>query len=163
MRLVQDGNRNLKMDAQINQLIKSITVIYRTLLYLLIGLSGLAAVLVFLYGSILIFGPEVDYYWLTSCILLSISLIPFGFYLFSIKAKTARETEDLGRKLLLFRQALRLKFILFSIAGVVNLTYYVLSGNQQGLLFILMVIIVLLISKPTQSQFENEFFQQLPD
>ena len=90
-------------------------------------------------------------------------MIPGGFYFFSRKAQEAKSTENMQKKIALFQIALKLKLSLFAITAMINVLYYALSANQQALLMILMVLIVLLISKPTQTQFENEFFQQLPD
>lgn len=143
--------------------LRKATRFYHLILYSTIGLTAIIALLHYLSGAILIFSPEMDYYWLTSCVLVSIGLIPSAFYFYSRKAQQAKSEVEIQKKIALFQQALRVKFSLFAIAALVNLLYFALSANQQGLLFILMVLIVLLISKPTQTQFENEFFQQLPD
>ncbi|MCF8295056.1 MAG: hypothetical protein K9I34_03240 [Bacteroidales bacterium] len=126
----------------------------------LIGLAVffvLAGLQIMLDAPALAMGRKSEYYFSTLVIIATLILIPSGYYFAGLQARKSKLSVDEDMKLSLFERASLMKLIFFALTGMINILFYLLVGNHQTLLFIIIVFIVYLMSKPSKAQFENEF------
>jgi hypothetical protein len=137
---------------------------FRTLNVLFVALiAGLGMFLALTYWMIgkgdfpIMNDPETNYILSTIGILVAIVAIPLAFYLFRQRGENSKRYSDRSDKKEIYRSAIITKLALMEMAGLTNVVMYMISGEKQGLLLSIMIIIVMLISKPGESQFMNDF------
>jgi len=103
------------------------------------------------------FGRKSLSYFSTLDIIATLILIPGAYYYHGYQAKLAKAQENPESKFKLFEMASWIKLGVIVAAGLLNEMFYLIAGNFQTILFIIIVFIVLTLSKPSKTQYENEF------
>ncbi len=101
--------------------------------------------------------PKKAYLYSTLAILFTIIPVPSVFYFFSNRAKQSRMREDFASKIEIFTHVSRLRLVIFFLITIYHLNFYLITGDQSSQMFVLILIILFLMSKPTASQFNNDF------
>lgn len=117
--------------------------------------SGLLKVLID--APLMAFGRKSLSYFSTLDIIATLILIPGAYYYYGYQAKLAKADVNPEKKFQLFEMASWIKLGVIVAATLLNCMFYLIAGNFQTILFVIICFIVLLLSKPSKSQYENEF------
>jgi len=90
-------------------------------------------------------------------IMVAIATIPLGYYLYSQKTRNPAGYPSFNDKLKIYRRYTLIRFGLFDTAGFCSLVTYFLTGSQQPMYLLLIIIILFLINKPTVEKFTEDF------
>lgn len=85
-----------------------------------------------------------------------ILLIPSGYFLYNNSCKKGTSESSYYQKFITYRTSTIMKFMMFGIAGFSLTIVYILTKNVQILYMFSIVLIILLISKPSVSQFKKD-------
>ncbi len=100
--------------------------------------------------------PEAKYVFTYLAPLLTIGAIPAGYFLYSRQCKNGANLESIEQKFNTFRTASIIKYALFEFAGMINLLAYMFTYSQQFIFLFLIVIVIFLINKPSESRFNSD-------
>lgn len=83
-------------------------------------------------------------------------LIPAGYFIYNTLMKKAHHLTDEAEKWTIYRTAVIARLAVFEGAAFFSLVTYMLSSNQQNLLFFAIVLIVFFINKPSEARFAED-------
>ncbi len=89
-------------------------------------------------------------------IIILFGLIPLAYYISKKMVEKIPRDLNLDEKLLKFRQAFIIKLALIEFACLLNITFYILSGNIYILYQVIIIIIALLLSSPNKTAIKLE-------
>ncbi len=140
-----------------NNFFKSLNLIHIAMLVGLVVFFGFAYLLIETGDFPSDIAPETQYMLSTSGILIAIAAIPLAFYIFSLRAKRARQTANPAEKLEIYKSAVILKLALIELAGFTNSILFLVSGDQQSMYLGIMTLLVMLVARPSENQFNEDF------
>jgi len=79
-----------------------------------------------------------------------IGFIPLGYFLYGAKCKQSLNLNTLDEKLILYRTATMLRLMLFESGGFISLIAYFLTGSNQYVVLLGIVLIAFFINKPSK-------------
>ncbi|MCX6257193.1 MAG: hypothetical protein NTW49_04745 [Bacteroidia bacterium] len=121
-------------------------------------LSALAVSIAFAMGAhVLVADKQTVYVLNTVVILVTVALIPSGYYFYNKYSKELSGKGTPEEKLAGYRKGVITRFVLFDLAGLSSLVIYALTNSQQSLYFILIIIVLFLINLPTETRFKTDF------
>lgn len=85
-------------------------------------------------------------------IILLLALIPLAYFISKKMVEKIPQDFNLNEKLLKYRQAFIIKLALIEFACLLNITFYILSGNIYIIYQIVIIIIALLLSSPNKAE-----------
>jgi len=83
--------------------------------------------------------------------------LPGGYFFYGKRCKDKAETTtDLGDKLLLFENGLKIKYIFFSVASVLLGITTVFAKHESALYMLGIALVILFVNKPTKAIFKED-------
>jgi len=137
------------LSANKNQLFKQLDIVF---IGLITGqLMFLAVTFYMHYQSLLTFTlyPAVKAMF-SFAVVAVIGFIPLGYFLYGAKCKQSSNLNTLDEKLILYRTATMLRLMLFESGGFISLIAYFLTGSNQYVVLLGIVLIAFLINKPSK-------------